>query len=496
MSSFRACALLCVGLILIVCSSVTRAGSFPPQGNLDCNGFSTVQKPLKIYLPCTDFVTGEYAQRGYDNGHYIGHDEPSIGFYSTLPHSGNAVQWDITLPVERPLPAVQSFETFVTFWFSMALCDTNSFPNGACIPDSDENTPSQAGSALLELQLYPPGFVTGISCDTVHWCSALNIDSLEVTSGGGTNPACTEPVNFAYLQRNGIPTGPPGPATATNATFNPNANTLLMNPGDHLRITIKDTPAGLLTRIDDLTTGQSGFMVASAANGFQNTDPNTCAGANYGFHPEYDTAKFGNFMIWGALQANVNFSMELGHFTPGANGDGDADDPPCFPAQPGVDLIAGCLNEAEGGDIDFDGTSYVRDWPDGTRNHATSVAIRSVTGSSVGPMTWADGDGNFNKPYPIMQFETEIAASVPTCQTNGVGCSVPPPGAKFYPFYALEQSSNGYGGCALVFGNFSGPGINNFGGDAQYGAPNLSWFFAQDSSGPRSNVCLSSSNQD
>ena len=79
---------------------------------------------------------------------------------------------------------------------------------------------------------------------------------MEVTSTGALNPNCTEPVNFAYIQTNGVPTGPPGPNTATNATFNPNAQTLLMNQGDRLRITIEDTPAGLLTRIDDLSTGR------------------------------------------------------------------------------------------------------------------------------------------------------------------------------------------------------------------------------------------------
>ena len=48
--------------------------------------------------------------------------------------------------------------------------------------------------------------------------------------------------------------------------------------------------------------------------------------------------------------------------------------------------------------------------------------------------------------------------------------------------------------CALVFGNFSGPGINNFGGDAQYGPSNLYWFFGQNTSGPRRNPCLPQSN--
>ena len=316
-----ACAVLALG------APALRAQSFASVGNLDCNGYSAIQKPLKRARVCADFFNADGYQRGYDNGHYVGHDEPSVGFISTVPHSGNNVQWDITLPRERPLPATQTFENQIAFWFAMAICDPNSFPNGPCIPDSDENTPSIAGSAFLELQFYPPGFppfIRQISCDLTHWCAALNIDSLEVNSSGNLNPNCTEPANFAWIQTDGVPPGPPGPANANAATFTPNAHTLLMNQGDHLRITIKDTRAGLVTRVEDLTTGQTGYMVASGANGFQNTDPNTCATTNFSFHPEYDTAKFDNFVPWAALQANINFAMEIGHFTPGPNGDGDA----------------------------------------------------------------------------------------------------------------------------------------------------------------------------
>jgi hypothetical protein len=396
------------------------------------------------------------------------------------------VQWDITLPFERPLPATQTFENYPAFWFAMALCDDNSYPNGPCIADSDENTPVQAGSAFMELQFYPPGFppfVTQISCDLTHWCAALNIDSLEVNSSG-VNPNCTEPVNFAFIQRNGVPAGPPGPATATLATFTPNGHTLLMNQGDHLRVTITDTNAGLLTRIEDLTTGQTGYMVAGGANGFQNTDPNSCAGTNYNFHPEFDTAKFGNFVPWAALQANIDFAVEIGHFEPGANGDNDSDDGPCFPGP----TVAGCV----GADVDFDGTSYRFDWPDGTRNKATSLAIRSVAGGGIGPLSLAGDSGSYSQPFPIVFFQTDVAASEQTCQANGVGCVAPPVGAQFYPYYALAGNSNqmGYsGGCALLFGNFSGGGVNNFGRDKQYGASNLPWFFGQNSSGPQVNPC-------
>ena len=490
---------ICMCAALALCSQTSQAQSFAHVGNLDCNGYSKIQKPLRPQMTCADF-TGEYGRRGYDNGRYVGHDEPSIGFNSAAPHSGNSVQWDITLPTERPLPATQTFENYPAFWFAMALCDKNSFPNGACIPDSDENTPALAGSAFMELQFYPPEFppfITQISCDLTHWCAALNIDSLEViTSGpntGNLNPACTEPVNFAFIQRDGVPAGPPGPATATPATFTPNSRTLLMNQGDHLRVTLTDTASGLITRIDDLTTGQTGFMVASGANGFQNSDPNTCAGTNYNFHPEFDTARFGNFVPWAALQANINFAVEIGHFTPSGKSR-DADDAPCFPGP----TVAGCLNLATGGDLDFDGTSYRTDWPDGTSKNATSLAIRSVSGGGIGPLSRSDDSGGYDQPFPIIQFETDISSSVSTCQPNGVGCVVPPVRAQFYPFYALKGGNNGGNrgdsrddeGCALLFGNFSGPGVDNFGRDAQYGTSNLSWFFGQNSNGPQTNPCI------
>jgi hypothetical protein len=485
MSRYRVGVVVGAVLALFVSCQASRAQSFAPVGNLDCNGYSQIQKPIRPQHSCADFF-GEYGELGYDNGHYIGHDEPSIGFISTAPHSGNNVQWEFALPRERPLPATQSFENFPAFWFSMALCDPGSSPFGACIPNSDRNNPRLAGSAILELQFYPPGFspfLTQVSCDLTHWCAALNIDSLT------RNPNCFEPVNFAFIQKNGVPTGPPGPASATDATLTPNAQTLLMNQGDRIRITIKDTSAGLITMIEDLTTGQTGFMVASAANGFQSLNPSNCAPADFSFHPEYDTAKFGNFVPWPALQANINFAMEIGHFIPGPNGDNDADDAPCFPGP----TVAGCL----GADTDFDGTSYRFDWPDGTRRNATSIAIRSVEGGGIGPLSVSDATDDYDQAFPIIQFETTVSGSEGTaCQTNGVGCVVPPVGAQFYPFFALvdnrdeDNRGDDRGRCTLLFGNFSGPDINDFGGDAQYGASNLYWFFGQNSGGPQSNPCI------
>jgi hypothetical protein len=473
----------------------SSSAQFAAAGNLDCNGLSQIQKPLKTLNVCADpRGLNEGYSRFYENGKYIGHDEPSIGFYSHTPNSGNDMQWQITLPVERPYPgATQTLENYVAFWLSLALCDPGSFPQGACIPDSDANNPSLAGSAFLEMQFYPPGnppFISNISCDKTHWCASLHINSLEcqiVNGNSVCNPNCTETTNFAFIQTNGVPTGPPGPDTATDATFTPDGQTLLMNQGDRLLITIKDAPGnrrgGVLTRIDDLSTGQSGFMIASAANGYRSLNPTTCGGTNFSFHPEFSTAKFGNFVPWAALQANVNFSGEIGHFTPGATGDNDADDAPCFST--GV-TVPGCLDLAQGGDLDFDGSSYLTDWPDGSRENATSLSISSAKGEGVGPLSATRGNGRYEHRYPQVQIETDVGASESTCQSSGAGCTVPPPGAAFYPFYA---TSTRRGRCEVLFGNFSGRGIDDLGGDAQYGTPNLAWFFGTNSGGLQPNLC-------
>jgi hypothetical protein len=135
------------------------------------------------------------------------------------------------------------------------------------------------------------------------------------------------------------------------------------------------------------------------------------------------------FCPWAVLQANINFSIEIGHFTPGLNGDGNSAEAPCFSGP----TVPGCI----GADTDFDGTSYRRDWADGTLAHPTSIAIGSVAGGGIGPLSIADDNSAYNQPFPIVQFETTVSASETPCQPNGAGCTVPPAGARFYPFYAL-----------------------------------------------------------
>jgi hypothetical protein len=490
-------------------------------GALDCNGFSPIQRTVKLTGVCAD-PKGYEGGRFYDNGHYVGHDEPIIRFLSSRKGSGSATTWRETLPRDpRALPTVAHpgsdvthwFELSVAPWFSMALCNPKSYPLQPCTPESDANAPRGSfpggGGSFLEMQFYPPGFapfVDSISCDNTHWCASLHINDLECEAGfEDCNPNCIEPTNFAFIQANGVPTGPPSPQLANLATFTPNAKTLLMNPGDQIVARIFNADLGrgrhaLETRIDDLTTGRSGFMIASAANGFMATSIEDCSGTPFDYQPEYDTAAPANVIPWAALQTNISTDFEIGHFTPctaihdpatftfegfsdtfwqecsgpyeraGRGGLGEEpSDAPCFfrgdthggTAPP--NQVTGCANFDGGGDLDFDGTSYWPDWPDKVRPDRYPSPFLQRQPLTRGSL------------YSHMQFQTEVGASEATCQPTGEGCAVPPPGAPghFYPYWTLARVN---GVCGWEFGQMSNG--RSFGKDRQYGKPALDWFFA------------------
>ena len=563
------------------------AGVAPnPVNNLDCNGHSPAYHTLKSSLGglCADPMEihpDRTTERFEDNGRYIGHDEPSLKFISSAPGSANDITYFMRLstdPKAKPTAASPKVSKYAQLspapWFGLPICDPKSYPQNPCTPDSDTNSsaindPNDAGSAFMELQFYPPGFapfIEGPSCDPTKYCAALTIDSLACTFGFTTcNNNCIEPVNFAYLQTNGVPAGPPSPQLTDLSTLSPSAKTLMMNQGDVLRVVMRDTPDGLLARVDDLSTRRSGFIVASAANGFMNTNMADCTGTPFSFHPEYSSARQENQVPWAALEGGVLAEDELEHFEPcssvansfpfgasfadgqsfsdpnvfqtckgglehGSTGEGPCDpntglcqnsttetgvpcptndfttgancefsDANCFPSgkrtvqvngHPVVYSwpIASCLdNVFQNGDLDFDGSSYKKDWPDGTKNHPTSFEY-------LGPFT---GNGHV---YPTMQFETNVAASEILCNTRtGAGCTALPAGADFYPFWSLGHPAGALGAisgsvCVWNFGNVI-PGVTktNFGGVAQYGTPNLARFGGTLTSPPIPNPQLSTS---
>ncbi len=559
-----------------------------PANELDCNGWSAKYKTVRKLAGdlCTDpikVVDGK-GNRFVDNGWYVGHDEPSVKFISSAPDSANTMTYLMKIPVDprkapTPTGSVTNYgELSVAPWFGLPICDPNSYPQNPCTPDSDSNTgtglPTDAGSAFMELQLYPPGFtpfVDSESCSKTKWCAALTIDSLECTFGFATcNANCEEPVNFGFLQTNGVPTGPPSPQLADVSTFLPNHKTLLINQGDVIAVSITDPPSGLTGTIRDLTTHQTGFMTASAANGFMNTSITTCAGTPFNFHADYNTASIQNGVPWAALEGGVLMEQEIGHSEAcssltnqdpyatsypngqsysdpktydtcvgGSEGKGQVGEGPCNPstavcqnaetqgpdgpqACPNDNAASGALceyadgfcfpkgtrtvtingvaaretsalnecfdNRYQNGDLDFDGISYQRfTWPNGGRNHPTAFQY-------VGPFN-AQG-----KPYPQVQFESDIGGSSFLCDTaTGVGCTVPPISAKFYPFWSLSplssgmgsRSSSGHGSqstrCVWNFGTVLPQTIEDFGRDAQYGTPALDYYGGTSISAPMAN---------
>jgi hypothetical protein len=510
--------------------AATKAGTLTVSktGELDCNAFSPVQKSVRP-MTCTDIkgVLGvdnknTWGGKFYDNGHYIGHDEPDATFQSSAAGSGNNITWDETLgadPSAAPTDAHPGtdvshwFELTPAPWLSMALCDPNSYPEAPCTPESDSNAPTSTsnggGSTFMEMQLYPPGeppFVDSSGCDTTHWCGALTIDSLECTEGFVTcNADCEEPVNFAFIQTNGVPTGAPSPQDANLASFTPNSHTLLMNPGDKVTIHMSDQPApggghAFEVVVDDLTLHTSGWMQASAANGFANTSPANCSGTPFNFQPEFNTAKAGNIIPWAAIRTDVSTEFETGHWesctsltkplnpnpfdSEDAGGDwnechgpyehndggegaelGEAE---CYKAgdtHPGYDgagtytapdQATGCQdNVFQNGDLDFDGSPYWTEWPTGSTAGTYPSAFLDAFPTTRG------------RQYAQFLFQTDIALSESTCTSTTLsGCTVPPQGpGGFYPFWSETHHGST---CDFEFGNVTS-NVNDFGKDAEYG---------------------------
>ncbi len=470
--------------------TTTSLGSSSPSGDslvphfgygMDCNGYSPVYPNAPYHTICSDPSASpgsSWDGRYYDNGHYIGHDEPDAQFYSNATGSGDNLEWALTLPKDPSLPPTQNgsvidqFELEPAFWLGWSLCDPWSDPFNPCTPDSDSNVgggatfatgqpANAAGAANLELQFYPP-YNLERACGA-KWCVAISLDSFEP---GSPNNSCGEPNNAAWIQMNGIPTGPPGPGEQTYATASINNETLLLNGGDHILVKMNDTSAGAYIGIQDLSTGKSGFMVMSAANGFMHTNVKDCSTQPFSFHPEFATAKPGNVNPWTTGGDYVSLAFEIGHFELG-HGNNDSDDGGCGVFR-GVNF---CSAGGGGGttlDSDFDSLSYyASSWSNGSSDRPTSIAIGNSGNSGVGPASW-DGKG-YTLPYDTIRFTTLIGNINPNCNAStGAGCTIPPGAAEFYPYYSL--SGNGTQ-CVMNFGN-SIPGVttNTFGGDEEYGS--------------------------
>jgi hypothetical protein len=475
------------------------------------------------HLLCTEVADPQAVFGNY----YVGHDEPSVEFYSNTPGSGNHMQYQLTMPSEPGGPFSQTngydFELHPAFWFGVAMCDTQSFPeqSSKCAPDSDSNIVNPAngftgapGAAFEELQFYPPGWIpqfAGSSCDRTRWCVALTIDSLSENPINGKllNTSCQaqilggdEYVNFAFLTLDGKPLGPPNPlqfnaSTSGDPTFNPangshdGGDTLFLNQGDKVSVTLTDTPSGLATTVVDNTTRQTGTMMASGANGFGQIKfqpgGHSCQELPYNFRPMYSTSSPATRVLWAAHTYNVAFSDEIGHFdfctsinantgscnglegVPGDQESADGDDNLCAAGVAALLYPAnGCPDTNAPG---FDGVSYQQAyWPNSTILTTLSTTPTPIRFSA--PLTGSA----FSSPYDQFAFEADLPRIEAIdlggkCQRflslphAGTGCVNPPitdDGMDaFYPYYTQLDHCGDF-----VLGANFGTG-NNFGGSTQ-----------------------------
>ena len=457
------------------------------------------------------------------NGHYSGHDEPALLFYSDKPGSGTNALYHLTLPIDPPVGPHQdgtggtfNFQLHSAFWFGMVLCDPQSSPNftPVCVPRTDANIFDSAdpnapdfighhpGAAFLELQFYPPGGVNSCS-DPTHWCVAMVIFSFNVQdlTNKVNNLDCQrkvglEPSNFAFLTTTGVSQSPADPLNFdVNNKFGVfPGTTFQMNPGDNLVLDMHDTPEGLQVVIQDKTSGTTGSMTASIANGFAQVnfspDPsapqprNTCTSTPFAFHPMYSTSSEHTRAAWTAHTYNIAFSDEIGHFElcnavdqeggnciqAGADDPKglDDDDTGCFTgpflALFGLQPIGACIN----GDFDFDGASYQARWA-GTGDPQTDAQLKPAPIRFTSPQFRRTGGGDDNlREYNRVAFEADLAGiefeSNPACDVfnGGQGCTNPPTGAAFYPLFSAAKHA---GECVWQLGGPAIPGTtNNFGG--------------------------------
>ncbi len=380
-------------LVLALAVPTALAGT-----NLAPASAATATRTAPTHIDCSNggrFLCTEVfnSEKVFGEGHYVGHDEPSVLFDSDVAGSGNQMAYMGQLPKEPPasnVPGAKNydFQYYAAIWFGMAMCDTQSYPElvNTCVPDSNVNavdpkkSPYHPGAAYMELQFYAPGYVdqwNGFTCSATQWCVALTIDSLSFNpiTGQSNNRSCEsrvgeEYVNFAYLTHDGKPQGPPNPVDFTPAASgNPNhAKDLFLNQGDTFSLNLHDTAHGLQAVVHDNTTGESGSMTASAANGFGQvkfapSPSTTCKNIPYDFHPMYSTSSPKTTVPWAAATYNVAFDTEIGHFDycskvnttfgqctgkegVGANQEkADGDDNACWtPAASSRIKISGCLD--------------------------------------------------------------------------------------------------------------------------------------------------------
>src|SRR5262245_10031615 len=116
----RAVRLVPTSILILMLLLLGNSAAFGAQ-----RAVASTAEPLceqKIPLCVDPYYTQDY------EGNYVGHDEPSLLFYSNVPGSGNSNLYRLVLPKEPPTLPTQdgtggtfNFQLHPASWFGMAL---------------------------------------------------------------------------------------------------------------------------------------------------------------------------------------------------------------------------------------------------------------------------------------------------------------------------------------------------------------------------------------
>ena len=358
----------------------------------------------------------------------IGHDEPSIDFYSNLPGSGGNISWNVTLPVSRNASAEQA-DLYIAIWFGMTLND----------PDAWEQ------ACFLELQFYPDSTWANTALDlngtaTNNWIAAAFAWQLVLGSGAGNlleNPCFLQP-----LYANG--------ATSGNSFFN-------MHGGDHLSLVFNGwpgDPTGETIAVTDLTqhTATSMTLYNGTCANYQEWFGFAACGGNYPLDPAYVSNSYQGSMPWSPTTVYpAAFAFEVGHSG--------------SPQYPNLGLFGGCYP----GWTHVYGTTYcptynpsswlndtAQPWEIGLPtfyNSATSEQPAQVAfNQDLGGEAFSNGTAWSNFAYSYDYGLPSFGCS-PSTYTGSEHCSYP-----WYSYYcsihAFEFGATDYPGVSDDFGKW------------------------------------------